>query len=469
MVEHQMTLVSRVMDDVRRKMVARSLGPGAKLPSIRLMAQSARVSKSTVVEAYDRLVAEGAILSRRGSGFFVASQPAPLSLADIAPRLDRAIDPFWVSRQSLESGAHVLKPGCGWLPPHWLPQDDIRRALRALARDDEDSLSDYGTPLGLLPLRQVLTRRMAERGIEAAPDQILLTESGTQAIDLLCRLLISPGDTVLVDDPCYFNFHALLHAHRAHIVSVAMTADGPDITAFAQALGTHRPKLYITNSGVHNPTGASLSLQTAHRLLKLADAHDLTIIEDDIFADFEDEPAPRLAALDGLDRVIHIGSFSKALSAAVRCGYIAIRRDWIDRLVDLSIATSFGASRLSGELVLRVLQDGSYRRHLHSLRSRLARARADVTARLQDVGIQPWLKPRAGIFLWCHLPGDIDAADLARTALEQGIVLAPGNVFSLSRSAGRSMRVNVAQMGDPKIYDLLRSVTITAPVGEPQA
>jgi len=469
MVEHEMTLVSRVMDDVRRKMVARSLGPGAKLPSIRLMAQSARVSKSTVVEAYDRLVAEGAILSRRGSGFFVASQPAPLSLADIAPRLDRAIDPFWVSRQSLESGAHVLKPGCGWLPPHWLPQDDIRRALRALARDDEDSLSDYGTPLGLLPLRQVLTRRMAERGIEAAPDQILLTESGTQAIDLLCRLLISPGDTVLVDDPCYFNFHALLHAHRAHIVSVAMTADGPDIAAFAQSLGTHRPKLYITNSGVHNPTGASLSLQTAHRLLKLADAHDLTIIEDDIFADFEDEPAPRLAALDGLDRVIHIGSFSKALSAAVRCGYIAIRRDWIDRLVDLSIATSFGASRLSGELVLRVLQDGSYRRHLQSLRSRLARARADVTARLQDAGIEPWLKPRAGIFLWCRLPGDIDAADLARTALEQGIVLAPGNVFSLSRSAGRSMRVNVAQMGDPKIYDLLRSVTITAPVGEPQA
>jgi len=106
---------------------------------------------------------------------------------------------------------------------------------------------------------------------------------------------------------------------------------------------------------------------------------------------------------------------------------------------------------------------------VNSLRSRLARARADVTARLQDAGIEPWLKPRAGIFLWCRLPGDIDAADLARTALEQGIVLAPGNVFSLSRSAGRSMRVNVAQMGDPKIYDLLRSVTITAPVGEPPA
>lgn len=458
--EHHQTLVSRVMDTVHRRITARSLGPGAKLPSIRLMAQAAGVSKSTVVEAYERLVAEGVILSRRGSGFFVASHSEPLSLADIAPRLDRAIDPFWVSRQSLESDAEMRKPGCGWLPPHWLPQDDIRRALRALARDGQDSLSDYGTPLGLPALRQLLARRMAERGIDAAPDQILLTESGTQAIDLLCRLLINPGDTVLVDDPCYFNFHALLHAHRAQIVSVPMTPEGPDIAAFERVLIEQAPKLYITNSGVHNPTGASLSLQTAHRLLKLADAHDLTIIEDDIFADFEDEPAPRLAALDGLDRVVHIGSFSKTLSAAVRCGYIAIRPDWLDRLVDMSIATSFGASRLSSELVLRVLQDGSYRRHLRGLRSRLSLARADVAMRLSGMGIEPWLSPKAGIFLWCQLPGTIDAASLARSALEQGILLAPGDVFSLSRTAGRYMRVNVGQMADPAIYGWLRTATM---------
>ena len=458
--EHHPTLVSRVMADVRRRITARSLGPGAKLPSIRQMAEASGVSKSTVVEAYERLVAEGAIVSRRGSGFFVTSHSEPLSLADIAPRLDRAIDPFWVSRQSLESGAQMLKPGCGWLPPDWLPQDDVRRALRALARDNQASLSDYGTPLGLPALRQLLARRMAERGIDSAPDQILLTESGTQAIDLLCRLLITPGDTVLVDDPCYFNFHALLHAHRANIVSVPMTPEGIDIAAFEQALIGQAPKLYITNSGVHNPTGASPSLQTAHRLLKLADAHDLTIIEDDIFADFEDEPAPRLAALDGLERVIHIGSFSKTLSASVRCGYIAIRRDWLDRLVDLSIAISFGASRLSSEVVLRVLQDGGYRRHLQSLRGRLGRARTDVAARLNEMGIEPWLKPRAGIFLWCQLPEGIDAAELARAGLERGILLAPGNVFSLSRTAGRYMRVNVAQTGDPEIFDWLRAATM---------
>ncbi len=116
------------------------------------------------------------------------------------------------------------------------------------------------------------------------------------------------------------------------VVSVPYTPSGPDMELFAQALAEHRPRLYITNSALHNPTGATLSPVVAHRLLKLADQSGLTIIEDDIFGDFEHESAPRLAAFDGLDRVVHIGSFSKSLSASVRCGFIAVRHDWVERL-----------------------------------------------------------------------------------------------------------------------------------------
>jgi DNA-binding transcriptional MocR family regulator len=147
-------------------------------------------------------------------------------------------------------------------------------------------------------------------------EQILLTESGTHAVDLLCRFLLKPGDCVLVDDPSYFNYHALLKAHQVQAIGVPYTHSGPDLEAFAQALQAHSPRLYITNSGLHNPTGAVLSASTAHRLLGLAERSELIIVEDDIFADFELQPAPRLAALDGLSRVIHVGSFSKTLSAA---------------------------------------------------------------------------------------------------------------------------------------------------------
>jgi DNA-binding transcriptional MocR family regulator len=442
------------MAEIRSRIARRGLVPGARLPSVRAFAKAMHVSASTVVEAYERLAAEGLIRSRPGSGFYVSSPLAPLSLSEIGPKLDRAVDPFWVSRQALEDG-DLLKPGCGWLPSSWMPEAAIRRALRSLSRGEDRVLSDYGTPLGSPQLRQLLSRRMGEHGILAAPDQIILTESGTQAIDLLCRFLIEPGDAVLVDDPCYFNFHALLRAHRAKVVGVPMTPVGPDIEAFGQALEEHKPRLYITNSAIHNPTGATLSPVVAHRLLKLADRAGLTIIEDDIFADLEHEPAPRLAAFDGLDRVVHIGSFSKTLSASVRCGFIAAKPEWIEGLVDLQIATNFGTGRLSSELVLLLLTDGSYRKHLEELRVRLSRAMETTTLRLASLGITPWLQPQAGMFLWCRLPEGIEAAEVARACLADNVVLAPGNVFSLCEKAGSFLRFNVAQSQDPRIFQSL--------------
>jgi DNA-binding transcriptional MocR family regulator len=451
------TRIDAVMAAIKARIAARSLVPGARLPSVRGFAKTMQVSTSTVVEAYERLAAEGLIRSRPGSGFYVASPLAPLSLVEIGPKLDRAIDPFWVSRQSLEAGDDVLKPGCGWLPPAWMPQSNLRRALKTLSRGSDSTLSDYGTPLGLPALRQLLSRRLGEHGVTASPDQIMLTESGTQAIDLLCRFLIEPGDTVLLDDPCYFNFQALLRAHRARIVSVPMTPTGPDVALFRQVLEDQKPRLYITNSAIHNPTGATLAPATAHRLLKLADQFGLIIVEDDIFADFEHQPAPRLAAFDGLERVVQIGSFSKTLSASGRCGFIAARPDWIEQLTDLKIATSFSGGRLSAELVLHLFKDGGYRKYLDALHLRLSRAMEETISRLGSLGITPWLKPEAGMLLWCRLPDGADAAQVARTCLTDRIVLAPGNVFSISQSAGNFLRFNVAQSTDARIFRSLEN------------
>ncbi|TCN33952.1 PLP-dependent aminotransferase family protein [Sinorhizobium americanum] len=446
------TLIERVMATVRNRVAGRSLTPGAKLPSIRGFATSLKVSKSTVVEAYERLAAEGLIRSRPGSGFFVAAPLAPLSLAEIGPQVEREVDPLWISRQALEADGDFLKPGCGWLPAEWMPEEGLRRALRTIARASASVLVDYGPPLGLLPLRALLARRLAQHGIEASPEQIMLTESGTQAIDLLCRFLVEPGETVLVDDPCYFNFHALLRAHQAKIVGIPYTPAGPDIERFGAALEEHRPRLYITNSALHNPTGATLSPLVAHRLLKLVDQAGLTIVEDDIFADFEEAPAPRLAAFDGLERVVHIGSFSKSLSAAVRCGFIAAPRQWIEPLADLKIATSFGGPGFSAELVLTLLKDGSYRKHMETVRQRLSRAMTETIGKLGAIGIQPWIEPQGGMFVWCRLPDGIDAAELARRALARNIVLAPGNVFSQAQTAGNFLRFNVAQCVDERLF-----------------
>lgn len=454
-----------VMSAIRAKIAGRALLAGDRLPSIRSLATTIGVSPSTVVEAYDRLAAEGLIRARRGSGFYVSPMAAPpLALAAAEPRRDRAVDPFWVSRQSLDTDAAVPKPGCGWLPPDWMPEQALRRATRALARAEASALTNYGSTSGSLALRRLLLARLAEDEIEASINQLMLTGSGTQATDLICRFLLRPADTVLVDDPCYFNFRALLRAHQVRVVSVPYTPSGPDVAHFEQVLATERPRLYITNSALHNPTGATISLQTAHRLLTTATAHDLTIVEDDIFGDFEPERSPRLAALDGLNRVIRIGSFSKTLSASVRCGYIAARPDWIEHLVDLQVATSFGGpSPVATEIVAKVLAGGSYRKHMDELRQRLARARREVARKLQALGLEPWLMPRGGFFLWCRLAGGQDATAVARAALEEDVVLAPGNVFSVAQTAQDFLRFNVAHMNDPRTWDVLRRALKTRP------
>lgn len=446
------------MTAIRTKIASRALGSGDRLPSIRAFATTMKVSASTVVEAYDRLAAEGVIRAKQGSGFYVAATGLPpLALAENLPPTERAIDPLWVSRQSLDADPGAVKPGCGWLPPDWMPDEALRRSFRAIARAESGLLSDYGSTRGSPTLRRILLGRFAEEGIDLASDQLLLTSSGTQAVDLICRSLLRPGDTVLVDDPCYFNFRALLRAHQVRVVSVPYTSSGPDLVSFETVLATERPRLYLTNSALHNPTGATLTAQVAHRLLNMAAAHDLIIVEDDIFADFEPEPSVRLAALDGLDRVIRIGSFSKTLSASVRCGYIAARADWISDLMDLQVATSFGGpSPVATDLIASVLASGSYRKHMEEVRRRLTRARRETADRLRPLGIEPWLMPRGGFYLWCRLPDGCDSADVARAGLTENVVLAPGNVFSASQTAANYMRFNVAQCGDPLVVDVLR-------------
>ncbi|GAA0249744.1 Histidinol-phosphate aminotransferase [Methylorubrum aminovorans] len=452
--EPALSRVETVMRAIEARIEGRALGPGARLPSVRGLAESMQVSKSTVVEAYDRLAARGAILSRPGSGFFVSARPEPLSLAAIGPRLDRAVDPVWITRQSLEARPDSLRPGCGWLPPDWLPEAELRRALRQVARQS-DAVMFYDTPQGHAPLRQHLALRLTERGIRAHPDQLVLTDSVTHALDLIIRFLAEPGDTVLLDDPCYFSFQALARAHRLQMVGVPFGPEGPDLAAFEAALNEHKPRFYITNSGLQNPTGATLSPVAVHRILRLAEMHGTLIVEDDAYADFEAEPGPRLAGFDGLDRVIHVGGFSKTISTGARVGAIAIRDDWVERLVDLKLAVSLSDNHLTAATVHRFLAEGSYRHHVDAMRTRLAEARGTVVRRLAEVGVAVPFVPTGGMFLWGRLPDGLDATEVSRRALARGVVLAPGNVFSLSQGAADAMRFNVAQCADPRVFSEL--------------
>ncbi|MBV8970207.1 MAG: PLP-dependent aminotransferase family protein [Verrucomicrobia bacterium] len=444
------------MDHIRRRVAKGALATGDRLPSVRACASLLSVSPSTVVEAYSRLVAEGEIFARRGSGFYISDRSRPRVLANPGAHLEREIDPLWVMRQSIEADRPLAMPGCGWLPEGWMPIDAIRKGLRTTARGEVSGLVAYTSPLGYLPFRNHLERRLNDRGIPARADRIVLTDSGTQAIDLLCRLLLRRGDMVMVDDPCYFNFLNILRAHEVTVIGIPYTPTGPDLDVMSTVVSTSKPRLYLTSASPHNPTGVTISPVAQHRILKLAEANDFLIIEDDVFADFEPVPTTRLAAFDGLERVAYVGSFSKTLSASMRCGFVALPAEWVDSLIDLRLASTFGGNEVTARLLHDLLTNGAYRRHLENVRSKLARNYPVVLNHLSGSGLKLWTESRAGMFFWTELPANLEAVEVARYAMKQGVLLAPGNVFSAGLRWRSFLRFNIAQSDDEFMYQTLR-------------
>ncbi len=450
------TKIDQVFNLIKQQIDQKKLTEGTRLSSVRLMAKELGFSVSTIVEAYARLQAENLIESRTGSGYFVVKQNVQTFMPELDQVFvyDREVDPLWISRQSLENQIGVLKPGCGWLPSDWLPEQSIRKSLKQIAKLEHLVLTDYATPQGHKALRQLIAKRKESFEIYVNSTNVLLVDSATQAIDLIFRQSLSAGDVIIIDDPCYFNFQALIKAHKLQTIAIPFTENGPDIDKFEQALH-YKPKFYLTNSAIHNPTGATLSLHTAFKIAQLCEQNEITIIEDDIFADFEEHAAPRYAALSGIENVIQIGSFSKTISSSFRIGYIITNQSNIDQLIDLKIATNFTNNQLNSEIVFHVLMDPTYLKHLDWMKKRLNFLRNDTIKKLESLSIIPWTIPKSGLFLWCKLPDHIDASALSKQCIKEGIILAPGNAFSQSKTAHQFMRFNVAQCQDKKVWDVL--------------
>jgi DNA-binding transcriptional MocR family regulator len=454
-------LVEQIVQAVRHQVDDRILRPGMRLPPIRKLAELQQVSRFTVVEAYDRLVALGYLQSRRGSGFYIAPQRVTTSRKP-SPRLaDQAVDVAWLMRQALDDSPDLLKASAGWLPAEWLDQEGLRRHLRSLGRRTDAKVAGYGNPQGYLPLRQQLQIRLAEFGIGAPPEHIMLTHGATQALDIAARHLVKPGDTVFVDDPGYFNFFGNLRLLGAKLVGVPRGIDGPDIDVLEELLATHRPKVFFTHSVLHNPTGANLAPPVAFRLLQLATRHDFLVIEDDTYADMQPTSTTRLANLDQLDRVIYVGSFSKTLSGSLRVGFLAARPDLITQFTDVKALTAVTTSEFTEQLVYQMLTEGHYRKYVERLHGRLAEATARTLRMLERLGMEVFHEPKSGVFIWARAPQVEDSAPLASRAAESRIMLAPGKVFRPQMQASPWLRFNAAFSIDARLERFLGDALAT--------
>jgi DNA-binding transcriptional MocR family regulator len=404
-------LVDQIVTRIVQLVQHGQLAEGTRVPSIRKLAKLVGASPFTVADAYDRLVARGVIESRAGRGFFVARRRANGALAVIESMPDPGTGALALARASMTLPSEIIAAGSGFLP--------------------------------------------SQRGIAASADHLVTTFGASQAFDLLARILLSPGDAVLVEDPGFFVLFEQLRAHHVRLVPIPRRDNGPDAEAVEAACRAHRPRAFFMQTLLHNPTGTNAEPAVCHRLLSLAEQYGFAIIEDDVYGDLYDGPAVRMAQIDGLRHVIHVGSFTKLIGPPTRLGFIAADAALISQLVERKVLSVCTGSALLETIVSEALDSGRYRRHCERTRTRLARMRRDARTALESAGVTFADTAGEGIFLWGRVPESVKVDELVRHASEKSILLAKGALFSPVQGSASWLRFNAAHSSAPELVRFL--------------
>ncbi len=452
-------LAVRFADRIRSRLLA----PGARLPSVRQCAGQHGVSTATVVAAYDQLLAQGLVHARKNRGFFVREMPTARSDGGASETKAARVGVSPINATALIRGmfhkvSNKPHPGMGVFPPDWLESTFMPAAVRKVTstRALQDFSLQYGEPLGDSGLRRVLAQKLGTLSIHTEPDHIITTVGATHALDIVSRTLLRAGDPVMVEEPGWAVEFARLAALGMRILPVPRRADGPDLDVMAKYCEVHKPKLYVSVSVFHNPTGYCLSPGGAHRLLQLANQHNFHIVEDDTYSHIAPEHATRLSALDGLQRTIYVSGFAKILAPNWRIGYLAAPPALVEPLLDTKLLSTLTTPALLEKALALCIEQGQLRRHAERIRTRLDAARARSVKLALAAGCTFAAEP-VGLFGWVDTGVDTDA--LAQRMLDEGYLIAPGALFHAARAPSTLMRINFATTQDATFWRVFARLT----------
>lgn len=336
-----------------------------------------------------------------------------------------------------------------------MPVEAFRRAMTAVLRERGPELLSYGSPAGYAPLRESIAAGMRARGSSVEADSILVTNGSQQALELVFRTFVDPGDTVLVEDPTYTGASSALGSQGARVIGIPGDADGLRIDLLARALERHRPRLLYVQPTFHNPTARVLSDPRRRDLLVLAARHRCVVVEDDWGGDLrlEGEDRPTLHALDRGRHVVYLSTFSKKLLPGIRVGWVAAPARVIDRLVALKQVADCGTSPLLQAALERFLSEGGLAEHLRRVR-KVYRERRDLMLGALDThlaGAATWRRPLGGLFVWVTLANGLDSNELFTAAQARGVLFSRGELFHVEGGGRDAMRLTYAAAAPEQI------------------
>lgn len=476
-------LYQQIADAVRQQIRLGRLVAGVKLPATRTIAKDLGVHRKTVVQAFDLLGDEGWLVAGVGQGTFVRTDRPGLS-AELrrGTELEREDDDDG-HVQSLAAGTGFSwdallrarpEPSPVWRflsrnrpDPEWIrftgatadpshfPAEDFRECVNEVFREQGASALDYGTPEGIAPLREFVAERLVPNGVVVDPDQIMIVNGSQQGLDLVARLLISPGDEVLVEEPGYSNGFRLFQALGARTIGVPLDPGGIRLDALARTLRETQPRLLYLMPNYQNPTGYSLDADRIEPLLELCRRHRVPLIEDQFDGDLVYRGAPRrpIKASDREDQVVLLGSFSKILFPGLRLGWLVLPRPLSSAMRELRQVADFSSGLFVQHAMLRFCRQGRLERHVEQVR-RIYGARLEAMlaamAREFPPGVS-WTEPEGGLTVWVTLPDGADSLELLQQARAEGVDFSPGFLFFPNGGGGQHFRLSYVRETEERI------------------
>lgn len=427
--------------------------PGDRIPSIRNLSQQFNVSINTIKQSYAFLEDRRRIEARPQSGYFVCARlpeiPVDPKFADfvICPT-EVSIDQL--SQRILRDGMNpdLLQLGVSLPDPESLPIEKLSRMMSSELRRHALQSVEYAIPPGNLRLRTQVAKRMLKAGCTLRPDEIVVTTGCMEAVFLALQALCQPGDTVAVESPTFFNFLQVIETLGLKALEIPTSpTEGISLEALGYALEHNTVSACLVVTNFSNPLGCLMPDARKKELVALLAKHDVPLIEDDIQGDLshcDDRPGvARSYDRDG--NVLLCSSFSKTVAPGYRVGWIAPGR-YQEKIEALKMAVTVASASPTQMAVAEFLANGGYERHLRKIRRSYAGKVAqmsDAIGRYFPNGTKV-TRPKGSFSLWVEMPEPVDSLQLYGKAVQEGITIAPGPIFSASGKYGNCLRLNAA-------------------------
>jgi DNA-binding transcriptional MocR family regulator len=466
-----MTLYRAVAQDFADMIRGGTLRPGDRIPSVRSLCRTRGVSPSTVLHAYESLEAQGLIESRPRSGYYVSASRAQVPI----PRATRpksrstrvAVSDLVFETLEASRDRGVIPLGSAFPSPALFPWSKLARFLGSSARRMDPWNTVESLPPGSSDLRRQIARRYLRLGMNIGIEEIVITAGALEGLNLALQTVVRPGDTIAIESPTFYGCLQAAERLGVHVVEIPThPREGIDIAALSGAIARHPIRACWFMTTLHHPTGAVVPAEKKRDLVRLLSTHAIPLIEDDAYSElqFASTPSPPAKAFDKKGLVMHCGSFSKCLAPGYRLGWVAAGR-FTQELARRKIESSLATSLPIQQCIARMLKDGGYDSHLAGLRRSLANQQSAVLSSLRR-HFPPGYRvaaPAGGYFLWMECAAAVNSIEVHRLALDFGITIAPGPMFSARRQFGNFMRLNYGHPWTPamdraiqRLGDILR-------------